>query len=64
MTLLKTIFPNSSPSLVRAVLPSRWAELTTNPSQGENGLRNSHGRPTLTLARVKDVFCPLEILPL
>jgi hypothetical protein len=35
MTLPKTIFPNSSPSSVRAVLPFRWAELTTNPSQGE-----------------------------
>jgi hypothetical protein len=28
-------FPNSSPSSVRAVLSSRWAELTTNSSQVE-----------------------------
>jgi hypothetical protein len=33
--LPKAIFPNSSPSSVRAVLTSRWAELTTNPSRGE-----------------------------
>jgi hypothetical protein len=64
MTLPKTIFPNSSPSSVRVVLPFRWVELTTNPSQGENGLRNSHGLTTLTLARVKNTFCPLEFLPL
>jgi hypothetical protein len=62
--LPKAIFPNSSPSSVRAVPSSRWAELTTNSSQGENGLRNSHGRPTLTRIRVKDACCPLEILPL
>jgi hypothetical protein len=29
------VFPNSSPSSVRAVLSSRWVELTTNSSQGE-----------------------------
>jgi hypothetical protein len=33
--LPKAISPNSSPSSVRAVLSSRWAELTTNSSQGE-----------------------------
>jgi hypothetical protein len=33
--LPKAIFPNSSPSSVRAVLSLRWAELTTNSSQGE-----------------------------
>jgi hypothetical protein len=33
--LLKAIFPNSSPSSMRAVLPSRWAELTTDSLQGE-----------------------------
>jgi hypothetical protein len=33
--LPKAIFPNSSPSSVRAVLPSRWAELTTDSFQGE-----------------------------
>jgi hypothetical protein len=33
--LPKAIFPNSSPSSVRAVPFSRWAELTTNSSQGE-----------------------------
>jgi hypothetical protein len=35
MTLPQTIFPNSSPSSVRVVLPFRWAELTIKPSQGE-----------------------------
>jgi hypothetical protein len=35
MTLPKTIFPNSSPSSVRAVLPFKWAKLMTKPSQGE-----------------------------
>jgi hypothetical protein len=35
LRLPKAIFPNSSPSSVRAVLSSRWAELTTNSSQGE-----------------------------
>jgi hypothetical protein len=34
MTLLKTIFPNSSPSSVRAVLPFRWAELTIKAFTG------------------------------
>jgi hypothetical protein len=33
--LSKAIFPNSSPSLVRVVPTFRWAELTTNSSQGE-----------------------------
>jgi hypothetical protein len=33
--LPKTIFPNSSPSSVRVVPSSRWAELTTNSSQGK-----------------------------
>jgi hypothetical protein len=33
--LPKTIFPNSSPSSVRVVPSLRWAELTTNSSQGE-----------------------------
>jgi hypothetical protein len=33
--LPKVIFPNSSPSSVRAVPPPRWAELTTNIPQGE-----------------------------
>jgi hypothetical protein len=33
--LPKAIFPNSSPSSVRAVLSSRWAELTTDSLQGE-----------------------------
>jgi hypothetical protein len=33
--LPKTIFPNSSPSSVKAVPSYRWAELTTNSSQGE-----------------------------
>jgi hypothetical protein len=35
ITLPKAIFPNSSPSSVRAVLLSRWVELTTNSLQGE-----------------------------
>jgi hypothetical protein len=33
--LLETIFPNGSPSSMRAVLPSRWAELMTDSLQGE-----------------------------
>jgi hypothetical protein len=48
----------SSPSSVRAVQLLRWAELTNNSSKGENGLWNSHGRPTPFFTWEKDVRYP------
>jgi hypothetical protein len=49
-------FPNSSPSSVRVVLSSRWAELTTNSSQGEEWaselLRTAHADADLSKRRV------------
>jgi hypothetical protein len=64
MMLLKTIFPNNSPSSVWAVLPFRWAELTTNPSSGEKRALELPRTAHADARQVKDVFCPLEILPL
>jgi hypothetical protein len=57
--LPKSIFPNSSPSLVRVVPSSRWAELTTNSPKSIFPNRPKMGR---TYDQLSEVHFPQQTL--